>query len=492
MSDQPRQLPNNPNLRFLKVEAKRRLAEGEFASLHDAQLAIAREHGFSSWATLKTAIEGEPGPALSQVRWLVTRFAEAHGPNWTEPDESEIRAHFHDRFLASVPMPKLIATLRKVALPEPAELVVAHASAANVRAQLGDLRIEAATEPDPPHRFAALRLYPLGNRVTDPRIAEPVNATLGEVPARAVELAETSVAELGLPGLILAGGRAEPWAIARGLADLDRSEPLRVNHRFPAYGVTKLITATVVLRLVAAGRVDLDAPANGYLRTIRLAGDEVTVRELLTHMGGVVSPNEQFAERVPDPTALLGSVVAVTRRGVFAPSNGGYAVLGQLVADVTDSSYPDVVGDLVFAPLAMHASSFPSRWPTTDAVTGYHLDDDGGFSPVTPAVSAMPAAGGMWTTATDLVRFGNGWSTLLPADLAAEAIRPHAAQDVPGAEIGLAWLRNDAAGMYGHSGAGPGADCSLIVRADSGAVTVAVTNRLVPVEPVNTRLNRPA
>ncbi len=492
MSDPSRQLPNNPNLRFLKVEAKRRLAESEFASLHDAQLAIAREHGFSSWTTLKTSIEGAQGPALSQVRWLVGRFGDAHRPHWTAPDEAEIRAHFHDRFLAMGPLTELISTLSKIALPEPAELEVAHASAAHVRAQLGDLRIEAAIEPEPPHRFAALRVYPLGSRVTDPRIADPVNTTLGEVPARAVELAEKSVSELGLPGLILAGGGAEPWAIARGLADLDRTEPLRAEHRFPAYGIAKLITSTVVLRLVAAGRVELDAPANGYLRTVALADDGVTVRELLTHTAGVGSPTEQFAERVPDQVALLGSVVAVSGRGAFVPSNGGYAVLGLLVTDVTGSSYPDAAADLVFAPLAMRSSSFPASWPSSDAVTGYRLDDDGGFARVTPQVSTMPAAGGLWTTAIDLVRFGNGWSTLLPDALAEEAVRPHVAQDVPGADVGLAWLRNETAGVYGHSGAGPGADVSLIVRADSGSVTVAATNRLAPVEPVNVQLNRPA
>jgi len=40
-----RALPDRPNLRYLRLEAKRRLAAGEFATLHDAQTAIAREHG---------------------------------------------------------------------------------------------------------------------------------------------------------------------------------------------------------------------------------------------------------------------------------------------------------------------------------------------------------------------------------------------------------------------------------------------------------------
>ena len=39
-----RSLPERPDLRYLKLEAKRRLAAGQFPSLHDAQAAIAREH----------------------------------------------------------------------------------------------------------------------------------------------------------------------------------------------------------------------------------------------------------------------------------------------------------------------------------------------------------------------------------------------------------------------------------------------------------------
>ena len=55
MSDQPRAFPGRPSLRFLKIEAKRRLAAGEFGTLH-AQLAIAREHGLPSWTALKESV----------------------------------------------------------------------------------------------------------------------------------------------------------------------------------------------------------------------------------------------------------------------------------------------------------------------------------------------------------------------------------------------------------------------------------------------------
>ena len=66
MSDQSRQFPSQPSLRYLKLEAKRRLAAGEFSTLHDAQLAIAREHGLSSWTTLKQHVESQ---TESQPAW---------------------------------------------------------------------------------------------------------------------------------------------------------------------------------------------------------------------------------------------------------------------------------------------------------------------------------------------------------------------------------------------------------------------------------------
>ena len=49
------------------MEAKRRLAAGEFPALHDAQLAIAWEHGQPSWTALKQRISQAADVRLWQV-----------------------------------------------------------------------------------------------------------------------------------------------------------------------------------------------------------------------------------------------------------------------------------------------------------------------------------------------------------------------------------------------------------------------------------------
>ena len=90
----------------------------------------------------------------------------------------------------------------------------------------------------------------------------------------------------------------------------------------------------------------------------------------------------------------------------------------------------------------------------------------------------------------DLVRFGLGWSALLPRALADEAVRPHTAPAATGSHVGLGWLVNQAKDVCGHTGSGPGAATSLLVRPSTGEVGVTHTNRLVPVEPINARLAR--
>jgi hypothetical protein len=96
--------------------------------------------------------------------------------------------------------------------------------------------------------------------------------------------------------------------------------------RCPVPGATALVTATAVLRLVADGTIGLDRPASEYLRTISLADDTITVRELLSHTAGVDSPTQLYADAIPDLRELMGPVVACSGpRGTPDPSNGGIA-----------------------------------------------------------------------------------------------------------------------------------------------------------------------
>jgi len=388
-------------------------------------------------------------------------------------------------------------------------VVIDEPSERSVRAQAGGLRLEALAEADPPHRLISAQFYRLSEHVTDDRVAPPPAVTAGRVPAEAMALARQSLAEFAPPGLSMAvtgttgagtgdaaGAEIQTWSLALGWADLDRPEPLGVGQRFMAGALTQVVTATVVLRLVADGRVELDAPAGRYLRAVRLADPEVTVRELLSHTSGVVDdPVNQnpFGAAVTSLASLAGPVIdCAGPRGTVRHSNAGYAVLGQLVADVTGPRYEEVAEALVLRPLGLTGSFFPAPWPEQDAVTGYRLDDAGRFRPAPAQICVIPAMGGLWSTAADLSRFGATWTSLLPADLAAEALRPQPTSgSAPDPRFGLGWpLRSDgsAAGLVG--GGISGTVASLLIVPGAGRAAVTMMSRLIPtaVEEINGRL----
>ena len=507
-----RSLPARPSLRHLKLEAKRRLAAGEFATLHDAQAAIAREHGLPSWARLKQACAARnsaagdgaagDGAALAHLRWIVERFSGAGRPGWTPPGEDEFREHFDDRLLAAIPAGGLAEAIAGMAADLRTELVVVRQAPLEVQVQLAGQRYVAVADSVPPHRLIGLRGFVLGERITDPRLTAPrPSRTLGQPPdgtllATMGAIAARACAELGLPALLLAGGEPgrAPWAVATGHADLgsaslDEAEPLQPGHRFPVPGVTALVTGTAVLRLVADGLLGLDDPVNHHLRAVSLADDAVTVRDLLSHAGGVDSPAELYADSVPELAELMGPVISCSgARGTVSPSNGGIGVLGQLIADITGQPYTEAATRLVLEPLGMRDSRFPAKAADIgpDAVTGYTATRDGALEPFPARVSTIPAVAGLWSAGADLVRLGTGWSSLLPAALARAALTPQAEPGPAGIRVGLGWLLDGRTAA--HGGAGFEAVTLLRSRVRDHRTYVVLTSRAVTIESLDDSL----
>jgi CubicO group peptidase (beta-lactamase class C family) len=496
-----RDLPDSLSLRHSKLEAKRRLAAGEFTTLHEAQLAVAREHGMSSWAALKehvVAAEAERSHALAQVRWLLGRYAEAGEPGWSAPSRAELSEHFTEQFLGFASPEEIARTLAGIADRLRENLVVVDAGPSQLSAEVGGLRVEASVEPRAPHRLDGLRVFHRDDvTVADARVARPPATSTGPVPEPVPGLIEDSGAKFGLAGLTAAGGggpAAQAWAYARGWADLEANVPLAPGHCFPACGITALVTSTAVLCLVAEGAVALDEPVNGRLRSLRLADDAVTVRELLAHTGGVDSPPSLslWADSAADVADVLGPVVSCSGpRGEFAYSDGGYGVLGQLIADLTGIPFAQAVTRLVLEPLGMADSWFPAQAPVPpDAAGGYRLEEDGSLVREPPRVFALPSAGGLWSTGPDLVRFGSAWRTLLPAELAGQALHPQVPRRDVAEETGLGWGLRRSMDAAGQAGAGPGFAASLITRPSTGHTIVVLTNRLFTVLALNAELIR--
>jgi CubicO group peptidase (beta-lactamase class C family) len=75
-----------------------------------------------------------------------------------------------------------------------------------------------------------------------------------------------------------------------GVTNVDHPLDVNGDTLFQIASITKTITATVIMRLVEEGKLDLDAPVRRYIPSFKLKDESAaagaTVKHLVTHTGG--------------------------------------------------------------------------------------------------------------------------------------------------------------------------------------------------------------
>ncbi len=294
---------------------------------------------------------------------------------------------------------------------------------------------------------------------------------------------------------------------SHGYADIASGAPVTEDTVFRIGSITKTFTAIAVMQLWERGLVDLDAPANDYLRAYRLVGARpdfapATLRHLLTHTAGireVLHPSgllrmRDLGETVPRgrPVPALaeyyggGLRIDAEPGRQFGYTNHGFATLGQIVADVTGQPLAEYLRAHVLDPLGMgHSDLDCSDRVRAGLATGYEIGRHGA-GPVTDYDLVPAGAGGLYSTPRDMARYltallGGGanqhGSVLKPETLAA-MFEPQYQPDprVPG--IGLAFFRADFGGhlVLDHDGILPGFDAQILVAPDDQVAVMAFAN----------------
>src|SRR6266545_2698458 len=108
-----------------------------------------------------------------------------------------------------------------------------------------------------------------------------------------VVTARAGVSDELVPGVALGvWHEGDEHAAGVGVTSVENPLEIDADTLFQVGSITKTVTASVAMRLVEQGELDLDAPARTYLPRFRLADEDVatrvTMRHLLTHTGGWV------------------------------------------------------------------------------------------------------------------------------------------------------------------------------------------------------------
>src|SRR5262249_50271996 len=147
-----------------------------------------------------------------------------------------------------------------------------------------------------------------------------------------------------------------------------RRPPLAMDatDRFRVASMTKSFVATVVLQLVAEGKLRLGDTVERWLPGLVPNGGEITIRELLGHTGGLFNyyDDKRFVRAVVArpgrhwlPRALVA--IATRHRPVFPPgegwsySNTNYIVLGLVVQAATGGTVAHQLEQRLIRPLGL-------------------------------------------------------------------------------------------------------------------------------------------
>ena len=307
----------------------------------------------------------------------------------------------------------------------------------------------------------------------------------------------------GVPGVsfaLMEGGTIVK-AVGLGVRRQGGEQPVDAMTMFQVGSVSKPVAALGALRMVADGRLALDRDVGEWLASAEVPdgparnGKPITLRGILSHTAGLSVHGFMGyleGESVPDlldvlagaPPANSAPIVVSWEPGSRRQySGGGYCVMQQMMIDVAEKPFDELLDELVFQPLAMTRSAYAQPLPEAlrDNCSAGHSWPPKvlpGDAPTHPEL----AAAGLWSTASDLLRFGNAlqraWAgeekAILPRELARDTLTAVA----PGADFGLGFQLFPDAGVpaFGHGGSNQGFRASLFLLRDRQDGFALLTN----------------
>lgn len=203
-----------------------------------------------------------------------------------------------------------------------------------------------------------------------------------------------------------------------GYADVDERTPVDPSTTMFRIGsVSKLFVWTSVMQLVQAGKIDLDADVNTYLRDLQIPerfNRPITMKDLMTHEPGFEDQVIGLFSHDPDSIQPLSTILrrempARVRPPGQAPaySNHGTALAMHVVEELTNTPWEGYVSDHILEPLGMTHTVLKQPVPApqlNDLSSGYRYANQV-FEKQEFELIPLGPVGGITTTALDMATF---------------------------------------------------------------------------------------
>ncbi|HRO47400.1 serine hydrolase domain-containing protein [Agriterribacter sp.] len=203
-----------------------------------------------------------------------------------------------------------------------------------------------------------------------------------------------------------------------GFTNLAKKTPVSSASLFRIASMSKSLTAMAILKLRDEGKLRLDDAASRYipaLKDVRLLTTDapsITIRDLLTHSAGFPEDNP-WGDRQLDITH--GVFMAMLEKGIsfsnvpgvaYEYSNMGFAMLGEIIAVVSGTSYQQYITRNILEPLGMtHTGWEYTKVPAALLAHGYRWLNGNWQEEELLHDGVYGAMGGLITSVEDFSRY---------------------------------------------------------------------------------------
>ena len=318
-------------------------------------------------------------------------------------------------------------------------------------------------------------------------------------------------------GMVLAAKYGQSvYSYCYGFADKRAKEAVSPDTYFKLASVSKLVTASAVMRLVDENRLDLDENIGHILGDPAYEaanpwypGESLTSRYLMTHTAGIKDSAGAFSDRKrlsdilnPSNNQKKTGFLKEKPGTVYKYSNYGAGIMGCILEAVTGLRLTDAVKELLFDPMGIDAAYDPSLLKHPERiVTTYRANGNAHITrsfrlrqpysdKINPEKDYGESYGGLWIRGEDLCRIG-----IMLCDLGRidekQILSQSSVQEMISSQQGKGGIQADSPYglnvervknllpnhlIYGHQGMAGGVLCSLYFDPETRFVFALLTN----------------
>lgn len=204
-----------------------------------------------------------------------------------------------------------------------------------------------------------------------------------------------------------------------GYADLDAKRVISKDTKFSLGSIPKMMTGTLILKLVEENKLKLHEPISTYLPEWKVPnGDSITIHHLLTHSSGLgdYMGNPEYQKLASGPASIddLMKIIVAEPLSFRKPGskfrycNSGFVLMGKIIEKIEGKPYFTVLSKRILKPAGMKSTTPVINLSNKTFAKGY-VKNDGAWKPEFDIIPPS-ADGGLFSTTKDLLLFDQALS----------------------------------------------------------------------------------